>query len=158
MIKLSTGVLLVAALLLQCPAYGQSIQQSAAQTLSASMSSASMNKASFEAMSGSRLDRPQEIAVESPMQRGFSAAGFASALIEVLASQNAVMLEVMPSSSMDAYLRPPQKTSNNSGLFRQAKSLYDNATTIQSEQAEIAFDPLKMRCALRIKLNRLLSN
>lgn len=153
MIKLSTGVLLVTALLLQCPAHGQSIQQAAAQTPSTSMS-----KASFEAISASRLDRPQEIAVESPMQRSFSAAGLASALIEVLASQNAVMLEEMPSSSMNAYLRPPQKKSDDSGLFRQAKTLYDTATTLRSEQAEVRIDPLKMRCAMRIKLNRLFPN
>lgn len=153
MIKHTLGVLLVAALLLQCPAYGQSIEQTAAQTPAASMS-----KASFEAMSAPRFDRPQEIAVVSPVQRGFSAAGFASALIEVLASQNAVKLEEMPSSPMDAYLRPPQNASDDSGLFRQAKTLYHTATTLRSEQAEVTFDPLKMRCALRIKLNRLLSN
>lgn len=153
MTKLTRGVLLIAALLMACPAQGQSVQQTFAQTRTASMS-----KASFGMATVSRLDRPREIAVEEPMQRGFSAAGFASALIEVLASQNAVTLEEMSWSSMDAYLRPPQKESDDFGLFRQAKSFYNNATTIQSDRAEVNLDPLNMRCALRIKLNLLGSN
>lgn len=151
--KLSTGILIIAVLLLECPAYGQAVQQSAVQTPSASMS-----KASFETMPSSRLDIPREVAAETPMQRGFSAASIASALIEALASQNAVALEEMPSSPMDAYLRPPQNDSDDSGLFRQARSIYDTATTIQSSRAVVILDPLKMRCAVRIKLNRLLTN
>lgn len=153
MSRLSTGVLLIATLLLYCPVLGQSIQQTLGQTHVASMS-----KASFEAMSYSQLDLPVEIAAETPAQRGFSAAGFASALIEILASRNTVTLEEMPSSSMDAFLRPPQNDSDDSGLFRQAKTLYDSATTLQSTRAEVTLDPLKMRCSLRIKLNQLLSD
>ena len=151
-----TGVLLVASLLLLHPANGQGVEQSAVQGFPTSMS-----KTSFEAASASRLDfsdLSREIAVEAPTQQGFSAAGFASALIEVLASRNAVAPDGLPSSPLDAYLRPPQNDSDDSGLFRQAKSFYDDATTIESDRAEVILDPLKMRWALRINLNRLLSN
>ncbi len=152
-----TGVLLVAALLLlQNSANGQDVAQSAVQGFPTSMS-----KASFEAASASRLDfsdLSREIAVEAPTQQRFSAAGFASALIEVLASRNAVTPEGMPSSPLDAYLRPPQNDYDDSGLFGQAKSIYDHATTIESDRAEVILDPLNMRCALRINLNRLFSN
>ena len=153
MSRLSTGALLIATLLMCCPVLGQSMAQMSVQTHSASMS-----KTSFEAMPYSQLDLPEVIAGETAAQRGFSAAGFATALIEILASQNAITLEEMPSSSMDAFLRPPRGGSDDSGLFRQAKNIYDSATTMQSRSAEVILDPLKMRCSLRIKLNRLLSN
>lgn len=150
--KLSTGVLLIVALLLHCPAQGQGQQHTPDQAQSISMS-----KASFAAESASTLDFERQMAAETSVDRGFSAASLASKLIDVLASRNAITIGEIPSGPMDAYLRPPQKEDGDSGLFRQARSFYDSATTIHSRSAVVSVDPLSMRCAVRINLQRLLS-
>lgn len=150
--KLSTSVLLTAALLLHCPVFGQGLQHTTEHTHAISMS-----KASFATETASRLDVSERASADSPMDRGFSAISLASKLIDVLASQNAIAIGEFPSGPMDAYLRPPQRDADDADLFRQARSLYDGATTIYSESAIVTLDPLKMRCAVRINLQRLFS-
>lgn len=148
-LKLSTAALLVLVLLMHIPAQGQS---------AAPAHSATLSKASSGSMSASTLDLTEEMAIRTDGGRGFSAFALASKLIEVLASQNAITLNDVHGGTMDAYLRPPQVHSGDAGLFRQAKSMYDYATTIESARSEIKLDPFNLRCALRINLNQLFNN
>lgn len=143
--KFYTGALLIAVLLLHVPAHGQTMHQVAPE-----VHAGAANKASFGVISTSRLDLPAEIAEEAPASRGFSTVELASTLIEILASQNTITLDDFPSGRMDAYLRPPQEDSGGESLFRTAKSVYDNATSIESNRTEVNIDPLKMRCVVRI--------
>ena len=150
-IKLGTGALLLAALLLfHCPAQGQS-PATEAQTYA-------MGKASFvQAGTASRIDLPSDVAADTPVQRGWSATALASTLIGVIATKNTLTISGISSGEMDAFLRPPQSDGDDSGLFKQARSLYNEATTIRSRSADVRLDPLNLRCQLRVNLNRLLA-
>ena len=149
-IKLGTGVLLVAALLLlHCPAQGQSPAREYPHAVS---------KASYvQAGTVSRLDLPTEMSADVPVQRGWSAATLASTLIGVIATKNTLSISGLAFGEMDAFLRPPQGGDGETGLFKQARTLYNEATTIRSQSADVRLDPLNLRCQVRINLNRLLT-
>lgn len=150
-IKLGTGVLLIAALLLlHCPAQGQS-PASQEQPYA-------MGKASYvQGSTASSLDLQSDMGGDAPVQRGWSAAALASTLIGVIATRNTLTISGLSSGEMDAFLRPPQSGGDDTGLFKQARVLYNEATTIRSRSADVRLDPLSLRCHLRINLNRLLT-
>lgn len=151
MSKLLTGLLLI--LLVQSPALGQNIQRS-----SAGASSVSLDAMSFEMQETSSMDLERGMETSIQARQASRATELAVALVEILASQNTYQLDGIPAGTMDAYLRQPRESdTSDDTIFHVAKSLYDDATSINSPRYHLKIDPLSLRCVLKVKLSRLLS-
>jgi hypothetical protein len=90
-----------------------------------------------------------------PVTEEMNAAGFASRIINFLASQNRIDLYGGSTDELDAYLRAPLVGGDPFGMFNRAKMLYDDATSIRSDRYEVNVDPLKMRWVFKLNLNQL---
>ncbi len=142
-------VCLFLVLLWQGPAQGQQVNKTAVDVPAMAMSTSGIS-----ASGAVGVDLPSHATIDLPARRETSAAGLASRVIDLLATRNAVELLRLTTDEMDAYLRPPSVESEEADVFRMAGSIYHDVTSIQSERYEINLDPLKMRCVVRIRLNR----
>lgn len=94
-------------------------------------------------------------AAEKPAVVERRARAVATTVFRVLASQNGILLGV-PDQGMDAYFHPPS-SDDGEPIFRQAKKLYDDATTYRTERYDLSVDLLSLTCRLKLSLSEYLA-
>lgn len=140
---------LLFALVIYTPAHGQSVRHTAADADAPVMGKSGAEPSTVAARNVPADAAPQEPADEHTMR----SAGFASRIIEALASRNAIDLFRLAPDGLDAYLRPPDLRSDEDDLFRTAREAFQDVTSFRADNYVIAVDPLKMRWTVRINLS-----
>ncbi len=136
----------------------QTTEREAVQQLSKNESAPEINEMIIESRRSTRLDLPGDDSFNMDVREQERTTGFATRILRVLASQNNIQLYGTPTGEMDAFLRPPDDESDEPDLFQTAKSIYNDATSIEQNRYKLTVDPLTLRWVVRINLNQIVSD
>lgn len=98
-----------------------------------------------------RTPAASETAAEPSTTFGRRASAVASTIVRTLAARNRLWVGP-PEEQMDAYLRPPSGD-GTATIFHEAKALYEEATSYRTEWYDVSFDPLSLKCRLKVRLS-----
>lgn len=149
--------LLLVVLVYPSPLVAQTTEGDAVQHMSTNESAPEINEMIIESRRSRRIDFPGDDSFDMNTREQERTTGFATRILRVLASQNRIQLYGEPTGELDAFLRPPDNESSEYDLFETAKSIYNDATSVERNRYRLTVDPLTLRWVVRINLNQIVS-